>query len=93
MISLTHFNDNYPELQNIYFVNLKDDIGYVFEDSKFIPINKSEVLNVSIDNKFKKNFEKFYSQDRFFQIQLIKYYFMKTNKKNIYFFYLFNSSI
>ena len=78
MISLTHFNDDYPELQNIYFVNLKDDIGYVFEDSRFIAINKSEVLNetynnkidliyeilndVSIDNKFKKNFEKFYSQ-------------------------------
>ena len=78
MISLTHFNDDYPELQNIYFVNLKDDIGYVFEDSRFIAINKSEVLNetynnkidliyeilndTSIDNKFKKNFEKFYLQ-------------------------------
>ena len=78
MISLTHFNDDYPELQNIYFVNLKDDIGYVFEDSRFIAINKSEVLNetynnkidliyeilndTSIDNKFKKNFEKFYTQ-------------------------------
>ena len=78
MISLTNFNDDYPELQNIYFVNLKDDIGYVFEDSRFIAINKSEVLNetynnkidliyeilndTSIDNKFKKNFEKFYSQ-------------------------------
>ena len=78
MIPLTNFNEDYPELQNIYFINLKNDIGYVFEDSKFIAINKSEVLNeiynnkidliyeilndTSINNKFKKNFEKFYIQ-------------------------------
>ena len=78
MIPLTNFNEDYPELQNIYFINLKNDIGYVFEDSKFIAINKSEVLNeiynnkidliyeilddTTINNKFKENFRKFYTQ-------------------------------
>ena len=52
MIKLTNFNDDYPELQNIYFGDKKSTAtGYVFEDSKFIAINKLEVLNDTYNDK------------------------------------------
>ena len=76
MISLRNFNNNYPDYKIYIFRNLKDDICYVFEDSKFIAINKLEVLNktynnkidlineifddIAINNKFKENFKRFY---------------------------------
>ena len=44
-----HFNEDFPEYGNIFITNMKDDLAYIFNGSKFIMVKKNEVLNELID--------------------------------------------
>jgi len=48
-IKLIHFNVDLPEYNNIFITNMKDDIAYVFDGSRFISVRKNEMLNELID--------------------------------------------
>ena len=48
-IKLIHFNEDLPEYNNIFITNMKDDIAYVFDGSRFISVRKNEMLNELID--------------------------------------------
>ncbi len=48
-IKTIHFNDKFPEYNNIFITNLKDDLAYVFNGKKFIAVKKHEMLTELID--------------------------------------------
>jgi len=49
-IKTLHFNDKYPEQNNIFITNLQNKIGYAFNGEKFVAMNKQELINEIIDN-------------------------------------------
>ena len=49
-IKLIHFNNDRPELKNIYITNLKDQYAYSYDGNKFVASLKSDVLNELVDN-------------------------------------------
>jgi hypothetical protein len=49
-IKTIHFNDKYPEYNNVYITNLRDNIGHVFNGNQFIAIDKNEMINDLIDS-------------------------------------------
>ena len=53
LIKHVHFNDNYPQFKNIVITNLRDNIGYKYDDisSKFIALSKDELLNDLINER------------------------------------------
>ena len=64
-IKKIHFNEKIPENNNVFITNLQNNIGYAFDGSQFVAINKGELLNDIIDvhlnemflslNKYKDN--------------------------------------
>ena len=48
-IKQIHFNDKRPEYRNIYITNLRDDIAYVYNGSKFEAVQKHSVISDLID--------------------------------------------
>ena len=48
-IKQIHFNNNFPEYNNVFITNMKDDIAYIFNGKQFISIRKNEMLNDLID--------------------------------------------
>ena len=48
-IKQIHFNEEFPEYNNIFITNMKDNLAYVFNGHKFISIHKNEMLNELID--------------------------------------------
>jgi hypothetical protein len=48
-INKVHFNEKYPEYNNVFITNLKDNISYVFNGTKFITVKKHEMLNELIN--------------------------------------------
>lgn len=48
-IKTIHFNKNRPEYQNICITNLKDDLAYVYNGTKFEVVSKVTMLNELID--------------------------------------------
>ena len=48
-IKQIHFNDNFPEYNNVFITNMKDDIAYIFNGIHFITVRKNEMLNELID--------------------------------------------
>lgn len=61
-INQVHFNDELPEYNNLFITNLKDDIAYIFNGSKFITVRKNEMLNDLIDthvNEITTSLEKY----------------------------------
>jgi len=53
-IKKIHFNDNFPEYNNVFITNMKDDIAYVFNGTQFISVRKNEMLNELIDTHTKE---------------------------------------
>ena len=53
LIEYVHFNDKYPQFQNIIITNLKDNIAYKYDDSmnKFIATTKDELLEILMENR------------------------------------------
>ena len=53
LIEYIHFNDKYPQFQNIIITNLKDNIAYKYDDSmnKFIATTKDELLEILMENR------------------------------------------
>jgi hypothetical protein len=49
-INLIHFNDKRPEYNNIFITNLKDDLAYVYDGTKFTTVTKNDVIMELIDN-------------------------------------------
>jgi hypothetical protein len=49
-VKLIHFNDNRPQYNNIFITNLKDDLAYVYDGTKFITVTKNEVIMDLINN-------------------------------------------
>lgn len=62
LIEYIHFNDKYPQFQNIIITNLKDNIAYKYDDSmnKFIATTKDELLEILMENRI-IDIEDFYS--------------------------------
>jgi hypothetical protein len=48
-IKTVHFNDNRPEYKNIFISNLKNDIAYIHNGTKFIASSKREILDCLTD--------------------------------------------
>ncbi len=48
-INTVHFNDKYPEYNNIFITNMKDDLAYIFNGKEFITMKKNEILSDLID--------------------------------------------
>ena len=44
-IKQVHFNENLPEYNNIFITNLRDNIGYVFNNNKFVSVHKKVLVN------------------------------------------------
>lgn len=44
-IKMIHFNEDLPEYNNIYITNMRDNLAYIFDGSKFISVNKNEVIS------------------------------------------------
>jgi hypothetical protein len=55
-IKTVHFNKDYPEYNNIFITNMRDDTAYIFDGSKFISIHKNGFLN-ELFNLHKDNLE------------------------------------
>jgi hypothetical protein len=51
LIDYVHFNDEFPELQNVYISNNRDTIAHVFNGIKWETKPKDEVVNVLFDDK------------------------------------------
>jgi hypothetical protein len=49
-IKLTHFNNDRPELKNIYITNLKDQYAYSYDGTKFTASLKTDLLSELVDN-------------------------------------------
>jgi uncharacterized C2H2 Zn-finger protein len=49
-INLIHFNDKRPEYNNIFITNLKDDLAYVYDGTKFTTVTKNDVIMELIEN-------------------------------------------
>jgi hypothetical protein len=49
-IKTIHFNDKFPEYNNIYVTNLRDNIGYTFNGKQFVATDKNEMVNDLIDS-------------------------------------------
>jgi len=49
-IKLIHFNNDRPELKNIYITNLKDQYAYSYNGIKFTASLKTELLGELVDN-------------------------------------------
>jgi hypothetical protein len=45
LVKLINFNENIPELNNIYFFNITGKNGYVFQDNQFTVQSKKDILN------------------------------------------------
>jgi hypothetical protein len=48
-IKQVHFNEDFPEYNNVFITNMRDNLAYVFNGDKFISIHKNEMLNELID--------------------------------------------
>jgi hypothetical protein len=48
-IKQVHFNEDFPEYNNVFITNMRDNLAYVFNGDKFISIHKNEMLNDLID--------------------------------------------
>jgi len=53
-IKKIHFNENFPEYNNVFITNMKDDRAYVFNGQQFISVRKNEMLNELIDSHVKE---------------------------------------
>lgn len=53
LIEYIHFNNKYPQFQNIIVTNLKDNIAYKYDDNmnKFIATTKDELLEILMENR------------------------------------------
>jgi DNA-directed RNA polymerase subunit RPC12/RpoP len=53
LIKYIHFNNKYPQFQNIAISNLKDNIAYKYDSNNqdFIAVSKEELLNDLIENR------------------------------------------
>lgn len=53
LIEYIHFNEKYPQFQNIIVTNLKDNIAYKYDDNmnKFIATTKDELLEILMENR------------------------------------------
>lgn len=49
-VKMIHFNDNLPQYNNIYITNMKDDLMYIYDGTKFTTTTKSDAINDLIDN-------------------------------------------
>jgi len=49
-IKTVHFNEKYPEYNNILITNLKDNNAYIFDGIKFSVISKDEVIHELINS-------------------------------------------
>ena len=49
-VKMIHFNDKLPQYNNIYITNMKDDLVYVYDGTKFTTTTKSDAINDLIDN-------------------------------------------
>jgi hypothetical protein len=64
LIEYIHFNDNYPQFQNIALTNMKDNLAhmYVEEKNQFITVNKDDLLDNVIDSRM-MDIEDFYNNN------------------------------
>jgi len=53
LIEYIHFNNKYPQFQNIIITNLKDNIAYKYDDklNKFAATTKDELLEILLENR------------------------------------------
>lgn len=53
LVKHIHFNQKYPQFQNIAISNLKDNVAYKYDDNtgEFIAVTKEELLNDLIENR------------------------------------------
>jgi len=53
LIEYVHFNEKYPQFQNIIVTNLKDNIAYKYDDNKkkFMATTKDELLEILMENR------------------------------------------
>ena len=49
-IKTIHFNKKFPEYNNIFITNKKDDNAYIFDGNKFCSVSKNEALNELINS-------------------------------------------
>ena len=49
-IKMIHFNDKLPQYNNIYITNLKDDLAYVYDGTKFTTSTKADTISDLITN-------------------------------------------
>jgi hypothetical protein len=49
-VKMIHFNDKLPQYNNIYITNMKDDLMYIYDGTKFTTTTKSDAINDLIDN-------------------------------------------
>jgi DNA-directed RNA polymerase subunit RPC12/RpoP len=49
-VKLIHFNDKRPEYNNIFITNLKDDLAYIYDGTKFTTVTKNDVIMELIEN-------------------------------------------
>ena len=49
-IMTIHFNDKLPQYNNIYITNLKDDLAYVYDGTKFTTSTKTDTICDLITN-------------------------------------------
>ena len=49
-IKMIHFNKEFPEYNNVFITNMKDDIAYIFNGEQFICVQKNEILCELVDN-------------------------------------------
>ena len=53
LIEYVHFNDKYPQFQNIIITNLKDNIAYKYDEklNKFAATTKDDLLEIILENR------------------------------------------
>ena len=49
-VKMIHFNDKLPQYNNIYITNLKDDLVYVYDGTKFTTTTKTDTIYDMITN-------------------------------------------
>lgn len=49
-ILLTRFNKDLPEYNNIFITNMRDNLAYIFDGTKFIAVDKNDVIGKLISN-------------------------------------------